>query len=194
MEQVIADAKEGLADSDNVSLNHLEAVRDGSKTILTAKLSFKDARKVGSVLQKFRDPPGSAEKSDEEILFGDTSLKISFPKLLFSRQVDVRPLVPPESINPMTNRLLGDSKLTYQIHLPTPATTHNADHVSKDGKSLQWQVPLTTLLAGPVEMKFSAPLPHLSRYLALAGLLLILAVCASIRLIKKRKNKVPNPS
>ena len=149
---------------------------------------------MGSLLKQFRDPPDSPEKCDEEILFGDTNLKVAFPKFSFSRQVDIRPLVPAGSVTPMTTRLLGDSKLTYQIHLPNAVTSHNADSISNDGKSLQWQVPLATLLAGPVEMNFSAPIPHLSRYLTLAALLLFFVILLVLFLIKRRTKTASNPS
>ena len=194
VEQIIADAKEGLAESDNITLSHLAASVKGSQTTLTGKVDFKDVREVGSFLQNFRDPSEPTKKSNEELLFGDTDLRVSFPQVLFSRQVDIRPLVPAGSVNAMTSRLLADSKLTYQIHLPTPATTNNADQVSNDGKSLQWEVPLTTMLAGPVEMKFSAPIPHLSRYYFLAGLLLLILICTLVFFLKKRTNKSPDLS
>ena len=149
---------------------------------------------MGSLLKQFRDPPDSLERSDQEILFGVTDLRINFPKMSFSREVDIRPLVPSGTVNPMTTRMLEDSKLTYQLHLPTPVTNHNADSISKDGKSLQWQVPLTTLLEGPVEMEFSAPVPHVSRYLTLAGLFLLFVFSLAIIMIRLRTRTEPNPS
>lgn len=195
VEQIIVDAKEGLATSNNVSLTQINAVTDGSQTTLSARLTFKDARQVGSILQSFRDPPGSPKKSDQEILFGETHLNVSVPKILFSRKIDIAPLVPAGSINPMTSQLLGDSHLSYQLHLPTTATSHNANQVSNEGKSLHWQFPLSTLLAGPVEMKFTAPIPNLSRYLTLTALILLFAIALLVFFITQRKKRLkPTPT
>ena len=194
IEQIIADAREGLADSDNITLTQLEATKEGSRTTLNGKVTFKDARQVGSFLAQFRDPPGSPEKSDEELIFGDTDLQVALPEYSFSRKVDIRPLIPPGSVNPMTTRLLEDAKLTYQIHLPTAVTTHNADHISEDRKSLQWQVPLTTMLTGPVEMQFSAPVPHLARYIVLLVLISIFLLFLVAIFLKRRTKNKPNPS
>ena len=174
VEQIITDAQTGLSNSSNLTLTQIEATPSGTKTTLRAALTFKDAREVGDLLKNFRDPSTPNQKSDEEILVGETNLDVGIPHLSFSRKLDVREFLPTEARNPMALRLLGKSQITYKIHLPTPAKTHNADQIFNDRKSLLWNVPLSRLLAEPVEMKFTAPLPRLPLYLTLAALLLLL--------------------
>lgn len=174
VEQIITDAQTGLSNSSNLTLTQIEATPSGTKTTLRAALTFKDAREVGDLLKNFRDPSTPNQKSDEEILVGETNLDVGIPHLSFSRKLDAREFLPTEARNPMALRLLGESQITYKIHLPTPAKTHNADQIFNDRKSLQWNVPLSRLLAEPVEMKFTAPLPRLPLYLTLAALLILL--------------------
>lgn len=187
VEQVIAEAKEGFSTSDNVTLTTIEAVPDGGRTTLKAALAFRDAREVGDLLKRFRDPAFPDEKSQEELVVGETELDIGIPDLSFTRSIDVRGLLPPEAQNPMTLRLLGDSQINYRMNLPTAVRTHNADQISPDRRSLEWNVPLQRLLAGPVEMEFTAPLPRLTFYFVLAGVLLLIILVASIFIWKRTK-------
>ncbi len=192
VDQVITDAREGLLQSENVTLTSVEAAATGTNTTLKASFTFKDAREMGNILKSFRDPDTPDEKSEEEIFVGETDLTIGIPDLSFSRKIDIRELLPPEAQNPMALRLLGNSRFTYRMHLPTPVRTHNASSVSKDGKSLAWEVPLQELLAGPVEMKFTAPLPYLVRYFSLVALALLAIIVSVFFLLKKRKKTPTN--
>lgn len=193
-EQIIADAKAGATSSDNIAITSLEATKSGSKTTFRAEVTFEDARQLNHFLKTFRDPPDSPNKCEEEILFGEPALSIGFPDLSFSREIDIRSLVPAESNNPFALRMLGDSQINYRLHLPTPAKTHNATRTSNDGKTLEWDFPLGEMIAGPVEMNFTAPLPRLSLYLTLAGVLLFLMVFGFLIFLKKRGRPLTNQS
>ena len=192
-EKIIADAEAGIAQSKDVTLKRIHAVNSGANTTLEAELSFKDARKLGSTLRAFRDPPDSPEKCQEEILFGDTTVQIVIPKIQYHRELDIQSLVPPESNNPLALRLLDKATMSYRIHLPTTVKNHNADQVSDEGKTLQWDFTIPELLEGPVQMEFSSPIPRLSLYLTIAGLVLFLAIAAGI-FLWKRNNLTPPAS
>lgn len=161
-------------------MNKINKVEASGDTTLQIDVNFKDARKLGSTLASFRDPPDSPQKSKEEILFGDTEIQIAPPNVNFQRTIDIRSLVPPEALNPLTKGLLGKAHIDYVIHFPTPIKTHNAHAISSDGKTLRWHVPVKDLLAGPVEMKFEAPIPRLSLYLTMIGLVLLALIFAVI--------------
>lgn len=194
VEQVIADAKEGLSQSEGIQLTSIEATSKGSQTTLQAELTFEDARKLGQTFKSFRSSPDSEEKSDEELLFGETDIGVQFPNITYTRKIDIRPLVPPEAKNPMTARLLANAQLRYLVHLPTPVKSSNSDQVSNNGKTLTWEVPVTDLLAGPVEMNLTAPIPRLGYYLTLAGvfLLFLLITLYSLRkLLPKQATTSP---
>lgn len=193
VEQVVADAKEGLAESTSISLDEIEFSSSGSKTSLRAAIHFDDARQLGTTLRAFRDPPSSPQKSDEEILFGATSVQVKFPEIRYQRELDIRSLVPPEGKNPLTLSLLGDSQITYKVHLPTKVKTHNADFISEDGQTIAWLIPVKDLLSSPQEMKFTAPIPKLALYLTLAVILLLSLIAVLLLLLSKRR-RPPSPT
>ena len=176
-----------MATSENISLEMIKASVAGSKTTLRAKVSFDDARQLGSTLKSFRDPPDSLEKSEEEILFGETEVTVQFPEIQYQRLLDARSLIPVEGQNSMTKRLLGDSQITYKIHLPTEVKTHNADSISSDGQTLTWQIQVADLLTGTREMRFTCAIPNLPLYFTLAGLLLLAVVLVAFLLWKRRR-------
>ncbi|MDQ8189492.1 hypothetical protein [Roseibacillus persicicus] len=153
---------------------------------MRAEVTFEDARGVGNFLKSFRDPRNPSVESTEEIVLGSPNLEFNFPDLNFSREVDISSLVPPESNNLLTKKLLGNAAIKYRIHLPTPAANHDAKQVSADGKTLEWEFPVATMMDGPVEMNLTAPLPRLSLYLTLAGVVLLLLAIAFLAFLKLR--------
>ncbi len=187
--QLIAEAKEKLANSDNTRLRKLTAVSTGLNTTLAGEIQFKDARQLGSLLKNFRDPLDSQEKSEPEILFGETEVAMNFPNLNYTRQLDLRPLLPEQANNALSLKMLGDSQFQYRVHFPTQVTTHNADTLSPDGKTLTWEMPLRELFQSPQTMSFTAPIPRLSLYTTLTAVLLFALILVAFILWSRRQSK-----
>lgn len=188
VEKVVTETQEILVNRDELTLQEITTHNSGSKTTLQARVNFQDVREVLTCLQAFRDQENPLKKSDEEIFLGSPKLEIQKLEIQFSRNLDIRSLIPPEAHNPLTKKLLNDSQITYRLHLPTKVKTHNAHSISKNRKTLQWNLPVTELLSGPVEMKFTANIPNLTHYLTLAGGALLLVLTGGIFLRKHRQS------
>lgn len=193
LETLAADLKDALQTSQNARLLEMETSTQGSRATLEAEIAFRDARKMGGLLKSFRDPPDSPDKCEEEIVFGEVKVHLGVPDLSFSRVIDLRPLVPAQSNNAMALKMLGEAQMSYRVHLPTPAKTHNADFISADGKTLAWEIPLAEFLQGSQRMEFTAPLPYLFPLSILAAVLLCLAVGA-IFFVRKARTRKSSPS
>lgn len=186
-ETLVEDAKTAAEDSDQVEILAITASKKGSRTTLSAELTFQDARRVGSFLQTFRDPATPLVKSDPELVVGDVALAMGFPDYHYDRKIDLAPLLAEQAIPPFALNMIGeDARLSYILHLPTAVTTSNADAILDDGKTLKWDQPVSRLLEGPVEMSFAAPLPLPYRLIAVVALLLISLLAVIVSFVRKR--------
>ena len=127
----------------------------------------------------FRSDSPSDQKPPIEHFVGELSLNIGFPTYRFQRHIDLTPLleeypIPPFALNLLTN----EENLRYIIHLPTPVKEHNADFISEDQQTLQWNQSVKQLLENPVEMSFTAKTP-----LAINGLSLVVAFLILIGIV-----------
>jgi len=93
-------------------------------------------------------------------LAGVVAFSLSGHTLDFSRTMQPGKAVPGMSLIPSQN--LQNHHLSYIIHLPGVATTHNATRTENDGRTLIWEVPLQVAVRSPVVTRFQLkiPIPH----------------------------------
>ncbi|MBB5351311.1 hypothetical protein HNR46_001547 [Haloferula luteola] len=119
-------------------------------------------------------------------LAGTFQIDLSIRGVDFHRQVNYR-----QALGLAALAISSDQRqqrhLETRIHLPTRATTSNADEILDQGRTLVWHRSLGDALTRPTEMTFHAPLPLPLGWLAcLSGLGLLLAGGLSWRRLRRR--------
>ena len=189
LNKLVEQAKLADQNNDNIEIDHFRTHISGNKFHLEIELSFKNALKLEQALIDCRDPATPEKKSIPEVLIGKIDVQVRFPNLTYQRKIDPSSLIPKEATGPLTQNLLGDSKLTYILHLPEPVKAHNADFLSPDRRTLKWQIPVSALIAEPVEMNFESTVPNSTRYLFILIGLLSLPILAIFIWFRFRKKK-----
>ena len=79
-----------------------------------------------------------------------------------------------------------ERRMSYIIHLPTPARFHSADRTEDEGRTLIWDKTLGEAIEDPMLMSFTAPIPLPWGWIA-AALIIIMAIPVfAIRWWRKR--------
>jgi hypothetical protein len=78
-------------------------------------------------------------------------------------------------------------RVTYIVHLPVAAGTHNATRTENGGRTLIWEHTLGDALTAPLELEFRSPLPIPRALLIAAGLVVGALAAAFVWLWKKRR-------
>ena len=90
-----------------------------------------------------------------------------------------------QSMNFLTKRLLDNQlDLSFSLTLPIKPLTHNADHVSPDGKTLTWDISLLQ----PNTVNVVVKAPNIKRIVWTAGLGIVLLALV-IWLLRRRLTK-----
>jgi hypothetical protein len=174
-----------------VKLKRFSVDSTPARTVVSGKISFDDARRIEPFLSSLFQEQGLQTSSGED-LSRNVIVSTHFPNLHFHRNIGLRNFAKKQKIPPFALGLLGEQSRFYSVmHLPTAVKTHNADIISGDRRTLEWEFPVADLLQKKVTMTFVAPLPYLfSSFLALAALLLSLFGTIIWR-TRRRKKSIP---
>ncbi|MBC7980356.1 MAG: hypothetical protein H7Y36_07310 [Armatimonadetes bacterium] len=124
-------------------------------------------------------PPGAGE------FLGTTEINFSGLTLGFQRKVNLPQAFPLARLIP--SKQLTGRTLTTIIHLPGPATSHNATFTADGNRTLIWVTPLATALEKPMLTAFTMPLPIPWILVSSVTLLLVLLCAMLIYYIRRRK-------
>ena len=127
--------------------------RDGRLTVhllatFDSALEMAEIAKDGSLE---RLPPAALGLS------GLIDVNIHGRTVAFSRVIDAGKSLPGSFLMP-DSRFEGHN-LAYIIHLPLAATRTNAANVGNNGRTLEWNFPMSQAIRGPVTLRFEAPVP-----------------------------------
>lgn len=109
-------------------------------------------------------------------LLGQAKVDFQGLNMDFSRRFDLSKSLPGARYF-SSDRLQGHS-LTTIIHLPNPASKHNATATSNDGRTLIWNTPLQLAVLEPVNHTFTMkiPIPWATLIVSVIVLILLIAI------------------
>jgi len=83
-------------------------------------------------------------------------------RVRIDRSVDLGPLVKPKLKG--NNKLLGNSRFKYHLHLPVPVKSSNAHAMSEDRRSLSWDFRVQDYVESPMKLVVHADIPKADGY------------------------------
>jgi len=183
--------EDAIAKEPGLQIQHISNHMENGRVVFEFNATFDDVRTLAAFPKKhLRSPDTPDQAGSEEALFGTMNLTLSGLTMSFDRTVDLGPVLPDNvRQNP---GFLGESAFRYVVHLPAPATTHNATGTADNGRTLNWKFLLREHANRPMLLTMKAPLP-LPWWIWLSGGLLValvvfLAVLASRRVLISRRS------
>ena len=177
---------------DGLKINELSAKLEAGKIHFILDADFNDARDLFSLAEKHADILKKHFGSDDGRLkaaFGKIQLERDGRQLHFRRELDLAPMLP--DIIRKNPAILGPATFNYSIHLPTPASSSNAEVTSADKRTLTWHAKLKKHTATPIILELRAPIPY-PKWLIPAGITLLMALLFSLRFFwNKRQKRAP---
>lgn len=143
---------------------------------LTSLLDLKDSETMASM-------PPIGEK-----LMGTFDIRLSPGGIDFERRIEVGSALGLARLA-ISGAERRERSMSYIIHLPTAATSTNADQILDGGHTLIWKRSLGETLGAPLAMEFRAPLPIPAWAIALILAAILLALAFTIRWFRKRRRR-----
>lgn len=158
---------------------------DGRMTV-NVRYAFDSALELASITEDglLETLPPSATA-----LSGQVDVQLRGRNIHFSRLIDAGKALPGSSFMPASR--FDGHQLDYIIHLPLPATESNAGKLSDNGRTLEWNFPLSLAIRTPLTMTFQAPAPIPPWAWAILALLLAILTFLVFRLLKNRRPRNP---
>jgi hypothetical protein len=81
--------------------------------------------------------------------------------------------------NALAGMMFGNSKFVFTTHFPGKVQTANADQIDQENNAVTWEVPMSQLMSGTVEMRATVKKPGGAVLLWIGlGIVLVLVVLA----------------
>lgn len=145
---------------DGLSINTLSAEPENGKIHFILDANFADARELFSLTEKHAaifEKNGVGDHSLLQAALGKIVLEREGLDLHLRRELDLAPLFP--DIIKRNPAILGPATFSYTIHLPTAASSSNAQETSADQRTVKWHAKLKDHTAIPIILELRAPLP-----------------------------------
>ncbi len=162
----------------------LDMKTEAGRLIINVALTFDDALALSDLGSS---PAAAALPSAGTGLLGKTEVQFTGLSVAFDRSVDLSTALPGAIFVPESQ--LAGHELTTILHLPLPATTHDATSTSDDGRTLVWEVPLATAFKGPITNRFTMPLPIPWLTISMVGVLVVMLAVGLIYYLRSRRKK-----
>jgi len=143
-------------------LAEIRAIKTSSLTVTTH-----DGRLTVHLLATFDSAVEMAETANDGALeklppaasglSGLIDVKIHGRTVAFSRVINAGKSLPGSFFMP--NSSFEGRSLAYIVHLPLAATQTNAADVRDNGRTLEWNFPMSQAIRGPVSLRFKAAVP-----------------------------------
>ncbi len=163
----------------------LDMKTEAGRLTINVALTFDDALALSDL---GRSPAASALPSAGTGLLGKTEIEFTGLSVAFDRQVDLSKALPGAIFVPESQ--LAGYELTTILHLPLPATTHDATATSDGGRTLVWEIPLATAFKGPVTNRFTMPLPIPWLTIGMIAVPVVILGVVLIYYLRSRKKKI----
>ena len=141
---------------EGIEIQELFFEQVGSKLVFHLEATFGDVTELQKISERNADilvKDTGMDPAQSEAIVGSMSLAMQGLNISFQREILLNGMFPERVIkNP---QYLGSSNFRYQIHLPVPVKSSNADAVTNDGKSLEWIFLLKEHTQEPLEMSLN---------------------------------------
>ncbi len=193
----LVDYLNGLAERHEIiSIRDLSCERAGNATVrLIAEIHVSDGLKLREIAESELKLLENENWLDHQLLaklkavVGSSSIEMAGLNLKFKRTIEFGDFIKQEV--PQLNRdLLGNFQFRYSITSPSSSAENNADHISNNGKTLTWVMPLRDHIEQPFIMQATLPIPipwWAWLLAALAIMLICYLVWKILRFVFKRK-------
>jgi hypothetical protein len=181
--------EEFLAEAPSVT-SHIIGIRTaGDRLEVDLTITFSNA------IDLQRDTSGPAIKklplAGAEMV-GKAEIDFKGLNAVFTRRVELSRAAPLAMFAPEAE--FEGHRVTTIIHLPKPASKHNATSTADGGRTLIWETALSEAFRKPVVTSFTMPLPIPWIYICLVTLLVMLLFAALIYyLLRSRRAKAITP-
>jgi hypothetical protein len=178
-----------FAKEEGMTMDHFSLVYKDSAAVMTIKARFDSVVDLTKLFEK-STKPGDPKMPDPMMkLLGEVEVKRDGMSVALNRKIDARQVFGGGLLAPSRDQLKGHS-LQYIIHLPTKATSSNAQETQDDGKTLRWNYSLMQAMESPVETNFTTPIP-IPWWAWLAVLVLLIMAALGLKwLLKKRRSNI----
>lgn len=174
-----------LQDAPELRLDDLQITEEDDQFLIHAELSTDSMISLLDLSEgeALKDLPEAATK-----LIGQFQLERVGTDFAFERRVDVGSALGFAAlIIPKEDRT--ERRMTYIIHLPTTARSHNATRTENDGQTLIWDNSLGEAIQNPTTMNFTAPIPL--PWLWIITALIVLLILSAVLFRRWRRRRLP---
>ncbi len=178
-----------FAKEEGVTLDHFSLVFKDAVVVMTIKARFDSVVDLTKLFEKSTTPGEPAMPDPMMKLLGEVEVKRDGMSVTLHRKIDARQVFGGGLLAPSRDQLKGHS-LQYIVHLPTKATSTNAQEIQDGGRTLRWNYSLIQAMESPVETNFTTPIP-IPWWAWLAAVVLLTMAALGLKwLLKKRRGNI----
>lgn len=167
----------------DLTLDHLSLVSANGETTLQAAITVRSMLSLLKLKdsESFKSLPPAATD-----FVGAVQVKVTGNQIDFSRAINLRKALGFAALG-INSTERANRRLTYIVHLPAAADSHNATRVVDGGRTLVWEKTLGDALEREFVSEFTAQIPLPWWWLLLLVLLLGLMAAVVLRLRSRRR-------
>lgn len=175
---------------DGLKINELSANPEADKIHFILDANFTDVRELYLLAEKHAaifEKNGAGDQRRLQAALGKILLEREGLQVHLRRELDLAPLLP--DIIKRNPAILGPATFSYTIHLPTTASSSNAQETSADRRTVKWRAKLKEHTATPIILELRASLPIPKWVVAAAAILIIALIGLCFFLWRRRQKK-----